>query len=102
MTQPTAKPAAATPKPSAIKFYRDTLDDTLIRVAADGVPDVLWEDGTWHAYPDANLQTEAVELTPDGAATLASGADLAAPREAAAPAGIPKPSPKPAAASPRA
>lgn len=60
----------------ATTFYRDTLDDTLLRVGPDGIPDVLWPDGTWHAYPDADLQTEAVEVQLDGARILAAGADL--------------------------
>lgn len=90
MTQPTS-PAPPTAAPAAQKpatgftFYRDTTDDTLLRLGPDGIPDVLWPDGSWHPYPDVDIATEAKPLTPDGAATLAAGADLNAPRESSQP-----------------
>lgn len=59
-------------------FYRDTLDDTLFRIGPAGTPDVMHTDGTWHPYPDANLQTEAMPITEKGARALAGKADLTA------------------------
>src|SRR4051794_30193969 len=63
-----------------IAFYRDALDDSLYRVAADGVPDILLPSGEWRAYPSVDLQAGAMPITEEAARHLAGDADLAAPR----------------------
>jgi hypothetical protein len=59
------------------QFYRDH-EDVLLRVTDNGIPAVLWPDGTWHVYPDAHM-ADAKPLTAAGAKVLASGAALDAP-----------------------
>lgn len=67
-------------------FYRDTLDDTLYRRAADGVPERLAADGSWKTYVDADLTAGAMPITEAGAKQLAGKAALYASASAATPA----------------